>query len=96
MNCCNSMPSLQFVYGECKYVWFKITSCIEQMFVITSATYELRRSNNEIVASGECELDGVNTLRALLQPPARGVYILCVTYTIPPETKKAEVRILVN
>lgn len=92
---CNGVPSIKFVLGEKKYVWFKVVSKVEQTFTITAATWELKRVD-EVVASGTCEIDGTDTVRILLEPPAYGAYTLYVSYTIPPEVKKAQVSVLVN
>ena len=98
MDCCNNgnTPSIKFNCGERKYVWFKITSCIEQLFVITSATWNLKKIDGQEIARGECELDGTDTLRVLLEPPAPGTYVLSVEYEIPPEIKKAQVYVYVT
>lgn len=34
---CSGVPSIKFVLGEKKYVWFKVISKIEQLFTITDA-----------------------------------------------------------
>lgn len=92
---CNGVPSIKFALGEKKYVWFKVISKIEQVFTITDATWELKRID-EVVASGAFEIDGTDTVRILLEPPAYGNYTLYVKYTVPPEVKKAQVSVLVN
>ena len=92
---CGSLPSLRFVLGEKKYIWFEVRSAINQLFNITEATWELKRVN-EVVASGICEIDETNTVRLLLEPPSYGVYTLYVSYAVPPEVKKAQVNIIVN
>lgn len=92
---CQGTPSIKFILGERKYIWFKATSKIDQHFVITDATWELKHLN-KIIASGECEIDGQDTVRILLEPRERGAFTLYVSYTVPPEIKKAQVNILVN
>ena len=92
---CQTGPGIKFMLGERKFVWFKAISKIDQLFVITEASWELKQLDR-VVASGECELDGNDTVRILLEPPERGMYMLCVSYTVPPEVKKAQVSILVN
>lgn len=93
---CSGMPSLKFILGERKYVWFKITSCVDQIFTIASATWELKHINGTVAAYGDCELDGTDILRVLLEPVDRGTYILCVSYLVPPELKKAQVNVNVT
>ena len=92
---CGSPPSLRFALGEKKYVWFEIKTAKEQVFAITEAIWELKQVD-EVVAQGTCEIDGTNTVRLLLEPPAYGSYTLYVSYTVPPEVKKAQVNIIVN
>ncbi len=92
---CKNAPSIKFVLGEKKYVWFKVVSKIDQFFTITEATWELKRVG-EVVASGKCDVDGTDTVRLLLEPPGYGAYTLYVSYTIPPEVKKAQVNVIVN
>lgn len=92
---CHGAPSIKFALGERKFVWFRATSKIDQMFVITDASWELKQVGR-VVASGKCELDGNDTVRILLEPAERGAYTLCVSYTVPPEIKKAQVSVLVN
>ncbi len=92
---CESLPSLHFVLGEKKYIWFEVKSTVNQIFTITEAAWELKRVD-EVVASGICEIDGTNTVRLLLEPPSYGAYTLYVSYTVPPEVKKAQVNIIVD
>lgn len=92
---CEMIPSLRFVLGEKKYIWFRVTSKVEQTFTITEATWELKRVG-EVVASGTCEVDGTDTVRLLLEPPDYGSYMLYVSYRVPPELKKAQVNIVVS
>lgn len=92
---CSGVPSIRFMLGEKKYVWFKVVSKNKQLFSITEATWELKHVS-EVVAFGACEIDGTDTVRILLEPPAYGTYTLYVRYTVPPETKKAQVSVLVN
>ena len=92
---CSGLPSIKFTLGEKKYVWFKVVSKVEQLFTITDATWELKRAG-EIIAAGACEIDGTDTVRLLLEPPAYGAYTLYISYTVPPEIKKAQVNVLVS
>lgn len=92
---CGSTPNIRFALGERKFVWFKAISKINQLFTITEARWELKQVD-KIIASGDCEIDGNDTVRILLEPLERGVYTLCVSYTVPPEVKKAQVNVLVN
>lgn len=51
------------------------------------------------VASGDCDVvdDGsAKTLRALVEPPEAGTYVLEFTYTIPPEIFIRRVMIYVG
>ena len=85
MECC---PKLNFIAGEKKYVCAKLTSCIGQVFTLSDASWELLGMDGTQVASGDCDVvdDGsAKTLRALVEPPEAGTYVLEFTYTIPPE-----------
>lgn len=85
MECC---PKLNFIAGERKYVCAKLTSCIGQVFTLSDASWELLEMDGTQVASGDCDVvdDGkTKTLRALVEPPGTGTYVLEFTYTIPPE-----------
>lgn len=84
----------EFILGEKKYVEFKATSCDGIPVVITNATYVLLQ-NETIVSNGTCEVDG-EKFTALIEPSARGEYVLEVTYTVPPETRKVRVAINVT
>jgi hypothetical protein len=77
--------SIKFFKGEEKYIQLLITSKKKEPIIITDATYTLTR-NGEVV-SGKCEIDD-STILILLNPSEVGSYMLEVTYTIPPETRK--------
>lgn len=85
--------SRNFYLGEDKYVDFEIRSKSLHTIVITSATYELKQQNT-IVLSGQCEING-DRISILLEPPERGQYILEMTYTVAPETRKTIIKLLV-
>lgn len=89
------MPNIRFTLGERKYIWFKAISKINQLFKITEASWELKQID-KIIATGDCEIEADDTVRVLLEPLYRGAYTLCVSYTVPPEVKKAQVSVLVN
>ena len=79
--------NIKFIKGEKKYVQFLISSKKKEPIIITSATYTVTR-NYEVVTSGDCEIDG-SMILVLLDQLNIGSYQLEVTYTIPPETRKA-------
>lgn len=84
--------SIKFFKGEEKYIQLLITSKKKEPIIITDATYTLTR-NGETILNGKCDIDG-STLLVLLNPSNVGSYMLEVTYTIPPETRK--VRCMVD
>lgn len=86
--------NVEFILGESKYVDFSITSKANEPFVIASANYQLK-DGSTVMSSGSCEIDGT-TVSALLSPAQRGRFALEVTYTIPPETRKARVYVNVT
>lgn len=87
----NILP--EFILGEKKYVWFKVTSKIAQKVVINTATWQLLDGEN-VLDSGDCEIED-NVIKVLLNPDRKGTFLLAVEYTIPPEIKKTGVNIIV-
>lgn len=83
-----------FILGEKKYVWFKVTSKIEQKVVITSATWQLT-DGEQILDNGVCTIEE-NIIKILLEPASKGVFMLQVQYEIPPEIKKTGVSVVVH
>lgn len=83
-----------FILGEEKYVKFKATSCDNAPVVITSATYVLYKGD-EAVTTGSCTVDG-SEFMALIEPDEAGDFVLEVTYTVAPETRKVRVAINVS
>lgn len=84
----------QFILGEDKYVELEIR-CRQRdaAVVIPEASWELSRVSGEAPeSSGACEIER-QYIRALIEPRERGEYRLMITYSIPPETRKAEVRL---
>lgn len=79
--------NVKFIRGEKKYIQFLVLSKKKEPVIITDATYTLIR-NNEVVDNGICRIDGPAIL-VLLEISNFGSYQLEVTYTIPPETRKA-------
>ena len=79
--------NIRFIKGEKKYIQFLITSKKREPIIITNATFILTR-NDEVILNGKCEIEG-STVLVLLDPVNIGSYILEVTYTIPPEVRKA-------
>ena len=86
--------NIKFIKGEKKYVQFLISSKKKEPIIITSATYTVTH-NGEMVTSGDCEIDG-STILVLLDPLNIGSYQLEITYTIPPEIRKARCEIDVS
>ena len=84
--------SIKFIKGEKKYIQFLISSKKKEPIIITDAAFTLTR-NGEVVLNGACEIED-STILVLLDPINVGSYQLEVTYTIPPETRKA--RCMVN
>lgn len=84
----------EFILGEKKYVWFKVTSKIEQKVVLKTATWSLT-DGNDVLDHGDCEIDG-DTIKVLLCPTHKGCFMLNVEYHIPPEIKKTGVSIIVS
>lgn len=84
--------NIEFILGEQKYLDFNITSRTNEQFVISASTYQLK-DGAEVLDNGNCDINGA-TLTVLLAPNKRGRFILEVSYTIPPETRKA--RVFVN
>lgn len=84
--------NFSFILGEKKYLQFEIKSMINQKIVITDSSWTLYDSEGKTVQSGSCDIDE-NTLQLLLQPDARGDYILEVSYDIPPEIRKVRCEI---
>ena len=81
----------QYILGEDKYVELEIR-CRQKdaTVVIPEATWELFRASKDVPEStGSCEIDR-QYIRALIEPGERGQYRLIITYSIPPETRKAE------
>lgn len=92
-------PKLNFFAGEKKYVCAKLTSCIGQVFTLSDASWELSAIDGTQVSFGDCDVvdDGKSkTLRALIEPPGTGTYVLEFTYTIPPEIFIRRVMIYVS
>ncbi|MDD6033128.1 MAG: hypothetical protein PUC47_06530 [Oscillospiraceae bacterium] len=87
--------SAHYLLGEKKYTWFKADDGGEGC-TIQSAEWVLVSRSGTIVASGSCELDTDGRLRAMLEPKARGDYLLTVTYQAGEEKKAVEVSILVT
>ena len=83
-----------FILGEKKYIKFKATSCDGVPVVITNATFGLTK-DGELVENGMCEVNGEEFM-AFVEPKEKGDYILEVTYTIAPETRKVRVAIYVS
>ncbi len=79
--------NVRFVRGEKKYIQFLVLSKKKEPIIITNATYTLTH-NNEVVECGSCEIDG-SAILVLLELSTFGSYQLEVTYTIPPEIRKA-------
>lgn len=83
-----------FILGEKKYVKFKATACDNLPPVITGATYTLTQ-DGDLVTSGSCIVNG-GEFMVLLEPPAKGDYLLEVSYTVAPELRKVQVAIHVD
>ena len=66
---------------------FLISSKKKEPLIITEATYNLLH-NDETVSSGKCEVADSKVM-VLLELEEYGSYVLEVTYTIAPETRKA-------
>lgn len=79
--------NIKFIKGEKKYVQFLVSSKKKEPVIITDASFVLTR-NEEVVLSGECEVED-STILVFLEAVSMGSYMLEVTYTIPPETRKA-------
>lgn len=85
----------EFLLGEEKWLEFKVRARREgDTLVITRAGYVLTRGA-EAVDAGDCEIDGP-VVRALISPPAAGVYTFELSVTIPPETIKERVVVRVT
>lgn len=83
-----------FILGERKYIKFTATSCNNEPVVITDAGYTLSK-DGEVTETGICTIDGADIM-ALIAPDEIGDYILELTYTIAPETRKVRVAIHVD
>ena len=83
-----------FLFGEEKYIEFEVTSCKGEVPVISSSKWVLKDGDEELV-SGDCKTDG-SVRSVFLAPPKRGKLTLELTYTIPPETRKARVWVYVD
>ncbi|MDP4152878.1 MAG: hypothetical protein Q8865_05470 [Bacillota bacterium] len=83
----------EFIFGESKYIDFVISCRTISEFSISSAEFELIDDCGTVVASGNCLIDQ-HTVSAFISPSSRGRFILELSYTIPPEERKA--RVFVN
>ena len=83
-----------FIKGEKKYVKFRATSCDNLPVVITDATYTLMQGDIS-VTSGICTVSG-GEFMALIEADTEGDFVLEVTYTVAPETRKVRVAIHVT
>lgn len=84
----------KFILGEEKYLDFEVRSKSLHTIVITSAYYKLMRGAN-VILSGNCEING-DRISILLEPPERGDYVLELTYTVAPETRKEKIILRVE
>lgn len=86
--------NVKIIKGEKRNIQFLVSSKKKEPIIITESTYTLTR-NNEVVSSGKCSLNG-STMSVLLEPVNVGSYLLEVTYTISPETRKVRCVVDVN
>ena len=85
----------EFYLGEEKWLEFKARPRREgDTLVITRAGYTLTDAQGA-AQTGDCEIDGP-VVRALISPPAAGVYVFELSVTIPPETVKERVVVRVT
>lgn len=89
------MLQRDFILGEEKYIKFRATSCDDIPIIITDANYTLTQ-NNVMESSGKCAIVNNDEILTLICPKNIGEYILEVTYTIAPETRKVRVAINVT
>lgn len=88
------MLQRDFILGEKKYVKFKATSCDGRPVIITNATFGLTK-DGKLMANGICEINA-DEFMAFVEPPSIGDFVLEITYTIAPETRKVRVAIHVT
>lgn len=85
----------EFLLGEEKWLEFKARPRREgDTLVVTGASYTLTNEGGT-TETGECEVER-NIIRALISPPAAGVYTFELSVTIPPETIKERVVVRVT
>lgn len=84
---------IDFILGEKKHIEMEIKSTRPQKILIIDANYILYNENNEEVLTGICEIEDEHFIKILLEPTSRGKYTLEVTYTIPPEIRKARCKV---
>ncbi len=89
-----TMKFIEFLLGEQRYIRFDVISRKMQPVIITDASYVLQHNGTEL-ARGNCEVDG-STMKVFVNATEMGTMQLEVTYTVPPETRKARCCINVS
>lgn len=89
------LTELNFILGEKKIIQFEVISTKkDERVVITEAKWSLSREGQRQQA-GDCIVHE-NRIEVLLEPEQEGRHELTITYTIPPEVRKARCMLYVN
>lgn len=91
------MNKINFYFDEKKYVRLRIHSSNNEFFYIKNASWKLFTMEKHVlkkILHGECEIDvEKKMLNILLEPCAKGIYLLEVVYSITNERFKEKVKI---
>lgn len=79
---------IEYILGEDRHIRFRVCSCKRQRVVVESASFIIS-SQGEEIESGQCEIiteDESVYLDIKFAPPAKGSYLVEITYLIADET----------
>lgn len=89
---------IEFILGEDRHIRFRVCSCKRQRVVVESASFEIS-SKGEPIEKGACEIiteDEAVYLDIKFAPPAKGSYLIEVTYLIADETLRHKEYMMVG
>lgn len=80
------MENLIFEKGEVRKFEYQLrSSTVNELLVITAASWKMLSGKGEIISSGVCDISGT-TVSMLVSMKYTGTFTLEVTATVPPET----------
>lgn len=79
------MEHIDFYEGEQRYLDFEVRSTRKETFSIVDADFTITKKDGSVCDKGSAMVLNGNTVRFLFSAREKGVFILTLEVTIPPE-----------